>query len=288
MLGVLGDEWTLLIIQQSLLGARRYGEFAAALPVSNAVLSGRLQSMTADDLLVRREYQLNPPRAEYLPTARSRALWPMLTSIWAWERAWVRDRSDPLPVMRHVVCGADFAPRVACGACGVTTQSGDIVARWGPSGSWQRSIPVSATRRRSAGRRSATTLLFPQTMSVIGDRWAFAMLVAAFVGVARFTDFQNALGAPPGTAAARLSTFTAEGILERGDDGYRLTDKGRAFFGVLVCALAWAQHWFADPGGPAVILTHRACGRRFSPALECNRCGGRLRGADIRALASRL
>ena len=27
MLGLLGDEWTLLIIQQALLGATRYGEF---------------------------------------------------------------------------------------------------------------------------------------------------------------------------------------------------------------------------------------------------------------------
>ena len=54
MLGVLGDEWTLLIIQRALLGATRYGEFAAALPVSNSVLAGRLQSLVADDLLDRR------------------------------------------------------------------------------------------------------------------------------------------------------------------------------------------------------------------------------------------
>ena len=66
MLGLLGDEWTLLIIQRALLGAARYGEFATALPVSNSVLTGRLQSLTADELLTRREYQTNPPRSEYL------------------------------------------------------------------------------------------------------------------------------------------------------------------------------------------------------------------------------
>ena len=121
-------------------------------------------------------------------------------------------------------------------------------------------------------------------MSVIGDRWAFALLVAAFVGISRFTDFQTQLGAPPATIAARLSTFTAEGILDGSGGRYRLTDKGRAFFPVLVCALAWAQHWFGDGDGAAVILTHAACGRRFGPVLECDRCGGRLQGADIRAL----
>ena len=70
MLGLLGDEWTLLIIQRALLGATRYGDFAAALPVSNSVLTGRLQSLTADELLARREYQDNPPRSEYLTDAR--------------------------------------------------------------------------------------------------------------------------------------------------------------------------------------------------------------------------
>ena len=39
MLGLLGDEWTLLIVQQALLGATRYGEFTARLPISNAVLT---------------------------------------------------------------------------------------------------------------------------------------------------------------------------------------------------------------------------------------------------------
>jgi DNA-binding HxlR family transcriptional regulator len=44
MLGLLGDEWTLLIIQQALLGATRYGEFMARLPISNSVLASRLRA----------------------------------------------------------------------------------------------------------------------------------------------------------------------------------------------------------------------------------------------------
>ena len=52
-------------------------------------------------------------------------------------------------------------------------------------------------------------------MSVLGNRWAFAILVAAFVGVSRFTDFQTQLGAPPGSIADRLAIFTANGVLAR-------------------------------------------------------------------------
>ncbi len=59
--------------------------------------------------------------------------------------------------------------------------------------------------------------------------------------------------------------FTAEGILVSTDGRYRLTEKGRAFFPVLVTALQWAQRWYPDPEGPAVILTHTGCGRRFVP-----------------------
>ena len=40
--GLLGDEWTLLVIQQALMGATRYAEFKARLPISNSVLSSRL------------------------------------------------------------------------------------------------------------------------------------------------------------------------------------------------------------------------------------------------------
>ena len=71
MLGLLGDEWTLLVVQQALLGATRFAEFKTRLPISNSVLTRRLQSLTRDGLLDRRVYQTNPTRAEYLATPRS-------------------------------------------------------------------------------------------------------------------------------------------------------------------------------------------------------------------------
>lgn len=282
MLERLGDEWTLLIIQRALLGATRYGDFAAQLPISHAVLTARLRSLTGEDLLVRHEYRTNPSRSEYLVTPRSRSLWPMLTSIWEWERRWVSDHVQPLPTMRHRECGAAFAPVTTCRACTKPVADNEIQASWGPSGSWERSVPATTNRRRSAGRRAGAALLFPQTMSVIGDRWAFALLVATFVGIARFTDLQAQLGAPPGTISARLSVFTAEGILVTDDDGrYRLTDKGRAFLPVLVTALQWAQRWYPDADGPAVVLTHTGCGQRFVPMLVCDQCAAPLRGPDV-------
>ncbi len=197
----------------------------------------------------------------------------MLVSIWEWERHWVPEHADPLPGMRHIECGADFAPVVTCDACGEEASEKDVVAQWGPSGSWPRSIPAAATRRRSGSDQAAG--LFPQTMSVMGNRWGFALLVAAFVGTSRFTDFQTQLGASPGSIADRLSIFTANGVFVVADSRYRLTEKGRALFPVLVCALQWAQRWFTAPEGPAVVLTHTACDQRFDAVLVCDQCTGR-------------
>jgi DNA-binding HxlR family transcriptional regulator len=281
MLGLLGDEWTLLVIQQALMGATRYGDFQTRLPISHAVLSNRLRSLADDGLLERHVYETKPPRSEYLTTPRSRSLWPMLVSIWAWEQAWVPDHRDLLPRMHHTVCDEDFAAKVVCGSCGEAASDKDTVAQWGSSGSWERSIPGGVTRRRSTSSQAG---LFPQTMTVLGNRWAFAILVAAFVGVSRFSDFQSQLGAPPGSVADRLAIFVANGVLVAAGNRYRLTEKGRDLFPVLISALQWAQRWYPAPEGPAVELTHATCGRRFSAVMVCDQCTRPLRGTAVAAL----
>lgn len=281
MLGLLGDEWTLLVVQQSLMGATRYADFQSRLPISHSVLSNRLRSLADAELLQRRIYQTNPPRSEYLTTPRSRSLWPMLVSIWDWERHWVAEHADDLPQIRHTACGAGFAPQLTCRRCGELVSEKDVVAQWGPSGSWPRSVPTAATRRRSASSQAG---LFPQTMSVLGNRWGFALLVAAFVGMSRFTDFQTQLAAPPGSIADRLSIFAANGVMVATDNRYRLTEKGRALFPVLIAALQWAQRWFHAPQGPAVVLTHTACGGPFTAVMTCDQCARPVRGNQVAAV----
>ncbi|WP_083410480.1 winged helix-turn-helix transcriptional regulator [Mycolicibacterium rutilum] len=278
MLGLLGDEWTLLVMQQSLLGATRFGEFKARLPISNSVLSARLRSLTEEGLLERREYQTRPSRLEYVTTTRGRSLWPVLVSIWEWERRWVPEHVEPLPHMHHLECGHDFAPAATCRACGAVAEVEHVVAQWGPSGSWSRSIPAAATRRRA---ETAAAGLFPQTMSVVGNRWGFALVVAGMVGLRRFTDFQSQLGAPPGSVADRLTILTANGVFDGTGNRYELTEKGRALFAVVITSLQWAQRWYRAPEGPAVVVTHTACGRRFDPVLICDQCRRPLRGTAI-------
>ena len=279
ILGLLGDEWTLLIVQQALLGATRYSDFMRLLPISNTVLANRLRVLTDNGLLDRVEYQTRPARAEYLITRRGRAFWPVLLSIWEWERRWVPDHVNRLPGMRHTQCGSEFAPTMTCRACGDAVTEKEVTARWGPSGSWPRSVPEGSNRRRSSTGQAG---LFPETMSVFGNRWAAALLVCAFLGTSRFSDFQTQLGAPPSLLSGRLQTFCAHGVMcTSREANYRLTEKGRAFFPVIIAALQCGQHWFHAPEGPAVVLTHLGCGKPFVGQLTCDQCARPLKGAHV-------
>ena len=282
ILGLLGDEWTLLIIQQALLGATRYGEFIGRLPISNSVLTNRLRALTDDGLLIRTVYQTRPLRAEYLLSRRGRALWPVLLSIWEWERRWVPHHVHQLPGMRHTLCDSDFAPILTCRSCAEAVTEKQVTTRWGPSGSWPRSVPEAVTRRRAStdGDRQQAGL-FPETMTVFGNRWAAALLVCAFLGTSRFTDFQAQLGAPPTLLSGRLQTFCANGVLSQAHARYQLTEKGRAFFPVIITALQCGQQWFRAPEGPAVLVTHLGCGRPFTGELTCDQCAAPLKGAQV-------
>ena len=283
MLGLLGDEWNLHIVRQALLRATRYSQFMARLSISNSVLTNRLQTLVDNQLLTRRTHESTRARTEYLTTPRSRSLWTVLLSIWAWELNWVVENPARLPQAIHTSCGRAFMPVLRCGHCHSRTAAEDIAILLGPSGNWGRSVPTATTRRRSDSVQQGDGL-FPETMTMFGNRWAAALLFAAFLGTTRFNDFQHQLAAPPSLLAERLQTFCALGVLatEPAELGgperaaYLLTAKGRAFFPVLVAALQWAQRWYRAPEGPAMTLTHLECGAGFTGELACDQCDRRL------------
>lgn len=279
MVGLLGDEWTLLLVRESLLGARRFSDFAERLPISNAVLTQRLQKLVDDGLLRREVYQERPLRAGYQPTRQCQELWPVLVSIWHWERAWVPEHPEKMPLMHHLTCGHDFSPVLRCAHCHQPVNQDHIDTEWGPSGGWLRSVPEGATRRRSGADKRGQAGLFPETMSILGNRWASAMVAAAFLGSRQFGDFQTRLSAPPAVIADRLRGFCTMGVLQRAShpkrsdwSEYHLTPKGLAFFPVVMTAVDWGQRHFPSTDGPAMVFTHRECGRPFTPELACDQC----------------
>lgn len=285
--GIVGDEWTLWIVEMGLHGITHYNDWLRAGPISSSVLTARLARMVEADIMERIPYNTRPPRHDYRLTPRGRSMWPILLTMWAWERAWVDDPSENLPRMRHSKCGSFFSPVMLCDACDTEVGARDVEARFGPSGGWQRSIPSAATRRRShSGNRPAE--IVKQTMALIGNRWSTALLGAAFMGATRFGEFEQRMGAPPTIVAERLRTFCELGVLAPSPNPqrpdwvvYHLTDKGRAFYPVVASVLEWGQRWFHAPDGPAFRIAHSHCRRTFHPRLMCSECSERLRGHTV-------
>lgn len=296
-LGLLGDEWNLWILRHAVAGCRRYGDWIARGPISNAVLTTRLATLTDAGLVERVLYSQRPARYEYRLTARGRGLWPVLLGMWAWEKAHggpvgavsgpgSGDRA-PLPERRHTRCGQRFSPVATCAACDEPFARRDVAAELGPSGAWSRSVPASVGRRRSSSARRPSPYL-DRTMDLLGDRWSAALVGALMFGRSRFGELAARTGAPPTVLSDRLRRFEDVGVVvattqpDRPDRPlYLLTSDAAAFFPVIAAMITWGQRWFRAPEGPAITFTHVSCGATLAPRLRCDRCGEALHAHEI-------
>jgi DNA-binding HxlR family transcriptional regulator len=128
-----------------------------------------------------------------------------------------------------------------------------------------------------------------RTLEVVGEWWTMLVIREAFNGVRRFDDFQGRLGIARNVLASRLQSLVDHGVLERRQYQdrpprceYRLTEKGRDLYPVLVSMLDWGDRWTAGPEGPPLKLTHE-CGHAPDPKLVCSHCNEKLDARQVRA-----
>ncbi len=88
-LDIIGERWTILILRDLLLeGPRKFQDFQQSLAgISPNTLSARLKRLEESGVVERRFYEQHPPRAEYLLTAKGRALGPVLKALLDWGRS---------------------------------------------------------------------------------------------------------------------------------------------------------------------------------------------------------
>src|SRR5579871_6184646 len=102
-----------------------------------------------------------------------------------------------------------------------------------------------------------------RALDQIGEWWTFLILREALMGTRRSEDFQRNLGIARNILAARLKKLVARGILERAAAAssrraeYRLTEKGRALFPVLMALREWGDRWIVGPRRVPVIVVDR-------------------------------
>jgi len=127
-----------------------------------------------------------------------------------------------------------------------------------------------------------------RALEVLGDRWTLLVIRDLLVGATRFNELARGL---PGMSRALLSRLRklVKGVLKRvpyQEDGrtrheYRLTEKGRDLYPVVVSLLRWGDKWMNDGSGPPVELRHRECGHAMVPELACPECGDWLEARDV-------
>ena len=122
----------------------------------------------------------------------------------------------------------------------------------------------------------------PSALEVMGDRWSFMILRAAFNGVIHFEDFLENLGIARNILANRLTRLTEDGIMQREccvhdrrKVEYRLTGKGADLLPALLALRQWGEKYgLGVPSNPvladcrdnlaiAPIRIHAADGREI-------------------------
>ena len=91
------------------------------------------------------------------------------------------------------------------------------------------------------------------TLEIVGERWTWLIIRDAFLGLTRFTEFQQSLGIARNVLSSRLNRLVDEGILERVPYGerplrfeYRLTEKGRELFVALNALRQWGDTYLSE------------------------------------------
>jgi len=127
------------------------------------------------------------------------------------------------------------------------------------------------------------------TVEFLHDSWTMLILRDAFMGIRRFDQFVDSLGIARNTLTSRFEVLIAAGMLEPvpyQDNPvryeYRLTEKGKDLFDVLMTLWAYGERWNppADPEHHRVF--HIDCGHEAIAVAHCSHCGERLSRRNVR------
>ncbi|NRQ40636.1 helix-turn-helix transcriptional regulator [Nonomuraea sp. NN258] len=114
-LAVVGERWSLLAMREIMLGVRRFDQIARNTGASRDILATRLRKLVDVGLLERRQYELHPPRHEYVLTEAGQALHAVLLNLMAWGDEYVTE-GEPPTVWEHT-CGHVLRPLTVCAHC---------------------------------------------------------------------------------------------------------------------------------------------------------------------------
>ena len=125
---------------------------------------------------------------------------------------------------------------------------------------------------------------------MIGDRWTLLVVRECFLGTRRFEHMQQRLGITRHVLADRLRKLEVDGVLERQAyqdrplrHEYRLTEKGKSLYPILVTIIDWANRNVPAQGEPSVTLLSLETEKPIQPKLIDAHTGTEITHRTVRA-----
>ncbi len=94
----------------------------------------------------------------------------------------------------------------------------------------------------------------------------------AFYGVRRFSQFKERLGITQAVLSARLAHLVEHDLLTKepveegaAREDYRLTDKGRSLFPVVIGLMQWGDAWIHEKTGAPILVCDKQSGAPVDP-----------------------
>lgn len=131
-LAEVGERWTLLVVRDAMLGAKRFSEFVQSSGAARNIIASRLEKLVEAGVLRKSQYQERPARYEYRLTRKGVELWPVIMALVQWGDKW-HDGGEGKP-MEHVHdrCGQPFHLEPHCSACHEPIRPNEVSVRPGP------------------------------------------------------------------------------------------------------------------------------------------------------------
>ena len=101
----------------------------------------------------------------------------------------------------------------------------------------------------------------PPALAVMGEKWAFLILRAAFNGIVHFEDFLEILGIARNILSNRLGKLVDDGIMrrqpcpeDRRKVEYKLTEKGMDLLPAMLALRQWGEKYgLGVPANPVLV-----------------------------------
>ena len=131
-LEVIGEWWTILILRDAFLGVTRFDDFQKRLGIATNTLTARLDKLVGSGVMEKRTYEEARRRADYVLTAKGRALWPVMVTLRQWGDEWETGAGNEPTELIHEPCGHRTHAILTCDHCGERLYGRDLRTVLGP------------------------------------------------------------------------------------------------------------------------------------------------------------